>query len=176
MEWISHIITWIKANIIDLMIYIATHETGILIGLGLLIFASGYLPKKVRIHILTAGISIAIYQIGKNYYFRQQWKEAEQERDRLKKEKSELEAQGQEILQELEQLKVRSKALNQEISALKTERQRLEDTDDFNPNEFDTRIKALENESKEVDQLINDLPVIGKAIGEATHRLHAATQ
>lgn len=170
------IINWFNQHAYDALIYAVTKETGILIGVGLLILASGYLPKKVRLHVLTGGISIALYQIGKNYYFRQQWKETEEERARLKQEKQALQTQGQEILQELNQLKARSKALNKEISELKAERERLRDQDDFDPNSFDSRIEALKNESQDIDKLLDELPIIGKEIGETTHQLDTATR
>ena len=160
----------------DFVIYLITQETGILIGLGLLIAASGYLPKKVRFHVLTGGISIALYQIGKNYYFRQQWKEAEAERDRLKKEKQEQENQGKELLQELNQLRQRAAGIEEEITNLRAEKDRLRAEDNFDPTAFDNQIENLHKESENIDRIIHDLPVITRHIGETTHHLDAATR
>lgn len=176
MNWLNSAIDWIQNNAWDLVVYMVTQETGILIGLGLLIAASGYLPKKVRVHVLTGGISIALYQIGKNYYFRQKWKEAEQERERLKKEKTELEEQGKEMLRELDQLKTRSKELKEEIAQVKADKERLREQDDFSPDEFDQKIENLRRESQEINAVIDDLPVITRRIGETTRQLDAATQ
>ncbi|MDX1692511.1 MAG: hypothetical protein R3208_02025 [Ketobacteraceae bacterium] len=167
---------WLENNAWTLAVYIVTQETGILIGVGLLILASGYLPKKVRIHVLTGGISIAIYQIGKNYYFRQKWKEAEQERDRLKAEKKALEDQGKEMLNELDQLKSRASELKDEIAQVKQEKETLRQADNFDENAFDQRIETLRRESEEINAVIDDLPVITRRIGETTHQLDAATR
>ncbi len=176
MNWFSKAIDWVQNNAWDLAVYVVTQETGILIGLGLLFAASGYLPQKVRVHVLTGGISIALYQIGKNYYFRQKWKEAEAERERLKKEKKALENQGKEMLQELDQLKSRSQELNREISDVKAEKERLREQDNFSPDEFDQKIETLRKESEEINAVIDDLPVITRKIGETTRQLDAATQ
>lgn len=176
MSWISAAMDWIQNNAVDLAIYMVTKETGILIGLGLLIAASGYLPKKVRWHVLTGGISIALYQIGKNYYFRQKWKEAEEERIRLKEEKKALQTQGEEMLKELEQLKVRSRELDDEIAKVKAEKERLREQDNFDPNEFDQKIETLRKETEDINAIIDDLPVITRRIGETTQQLDAATR
>lgn len=176
MSIVSTVVDWIQHHAWDLAVYIVTQETGIVIGLILLIIASGYLPKKVRVHVLTGGISIAIYQIGKNYYFRQKWKEAEQERIRLKEEKQALEQQGKEMLQELEQLKQRSRELNDEIAKVKAEKERLREQDNFNPGEFDQQIENLRKESEDINRVIDDLPVITRRIGETSQQLDAAIQ
>jgi prefoldin subunit 5 len=176
MEWFNKSIDWVQDHTWDLVVYMVTQETGILIGLALLIVASGYLPKKVRLHVLTGGISIALYQIGKNYYFRQKWKEAEDERIRLKEEKKALEAQGKEMLNELEQLRQRSDALHEEIAAVKQEKEALRASDDFQADAFDERIDTLRRESEDVNTLIDELPVITRRIGETTQQLDAAVR
>lgn len=160
----------------DIVIDIVTKDTGLLIGLALLIVASFYLPKKVRIHVLTAGISIILYQIGKNYYFRKQYAETEEERIRLKAEKAELEAQGKTLLEELTGLKEQSRALDKEIADLREEKERLRSSDNFDPNEFDDRINTLREESQTLEEKIRGLPVISKQIGETIHQLDSATQ
>lgn len=172
----SNIINWLTDHSVDFVIYMVTQETGLLIGLALLIWGSFYLPKKVRRHVLTGGISIIIYQLGKNYYFRKQYAEAEEERIRLKQEKEELEKKGKELLDDLKGLKSRSVEIKEESAALEEEKIRLREADDFNPNEFDERIATLKEESDELDAMINALPVISKAVGEATHQARSAIQ
>lgn len=172
----NSVINWITNHSVDFVIYIVTQETGLLIGLALLIWGSSYLPKKVRRHVLTGGISIIIYQLGKNYYFRQQYAEAEKERDRLKQEKKELEAKGKSLLEDLQALKNRSTEINNERIALEEEKNRLREADNFEPEEFDERIATLKQESAEIDAMIDALPVISKAVGETTHQIKSALQ
>ncbi|MCG8671112.1 MAG: hypothetical protein MI867_17025 [Pseudomonadales bacterium] len=164
----------IMEKIVDVAVYVVTEETGILIGIGLLIWASSYLPKKVRLHVLTGGISIALYQIGKNYYFRQKYKEAEEERKRLKEEKARLEQEGNALLEELEGLKQQTQELDQQIADVRAEKERLRDQDDFSPDEFDNKINELSEKTAANRRLIDALPVIRRHVGETTHQVDSA--
>lgn len=53
-----------------LIIYIITSETGLIIGFFVLFISSFFLPFKVRLHVLSGGLSLYFYQLFKNYYFR----------------------------------------------------------------------------------------------------------
>ena len=164
----------IMEKVIDVAVYVVTEETGILIGIGLLIWASSYLPKKVRMHVLTGGISIALYQIGKNYYFRQKYQEAEEERKRLKEEKARLEQEGNALLAELEGLKQQTRELDQQIADIRAEKERRRQQDNFNPDEFDEKIQELSDKTAANRRLIDALPVIRKRVGETAHQVDSA--
>ena len=158
------------------LVYIVTKETGFLIGFGLFLYASSYLPEDVRAHVRTVGISIAVYQLAKNYWFRKQWEEAEAERERLKGEKEKLEQRGEALMQELDRLNQHVSELDQRIVDLRQQRKEMEDKDDFNPDEFDQKIDQLKQQSASLQDRIKALPTIMRKVGETTRQLDASVQ
>ena len=126
---------------------------GVAIGLLLLIISSFFLPAKIRVHVLTAGLTLIAFRTFQIYSNKKKLKAADKERENLRDQHQELQERMAERQIETEKLRSRKIEIENELKAVQQEKQALKKetaADKKTKKELDQRVKKLLNESEEV--------------------------
>jgi chromosome segregation ATPase len=92
---------------------------GVMIGLVLLLVATHFLPGKIRMYVLTAGIALLIYRIWQIYSARKELAEADNMREQLRAEGNKLKAQLADLEKEAASLRDKKVEIELERDRLK---------------------------------------------------------
>lgn len=122
---------------------------GLLIGLVLLVVASLFLPSKIRLYVLTAGLTLFIFRAWQIYNGRKQLKEADAEREILRD-------KHQDLQQWIETLQLENEKLHNENENIKKEHDRLRQESEVLDETTEENIRKKNELNKKTEQLLQD--------------------
>ena len=125
---------------------------GLVIGFALLVLASFFLPAKIRLYVLTAGLTLIIFRAWQIYNGRKQLKEADAEREILRDKHQELQQWIEKLRQENDKLHSENESIKKERDRLRQESEMLDETTEENlqkKEELDKKTAQLLQESKQ---------------------------
>lgn len=122
---------------------------GLIIGLVLLVLASFFLPAKIRLYVLTAGVTLLIFRAWQIYNGRKQLREADAEREILRDKHRDLQ-------QWIEKLQLENEKLHNENESIKKERDRLRQESQILDDTAEENIRKKEELDKKAEQLLQE--------------------
>lgn len=147
---------------------------GVVVGLILLIVSSLFLPGKIRLHVLTAGLSLIAYRTFQIYSNKKKLAEADIEREELRGIHEELKVRMKGMQDETEDLRERKIEIENELIDLKNQKEALTSSTEEHLNqkkELDQRTEKLLNETPVVvDKRKSQLEAL-RAISEFNRKI-----
>lgn len=141
---------------------------GLVIGFVLLVLASFFLPAKIRLYVLTAGVTLLIFRAWQIYNGRKQLKEADAEREILRSKHQDLQQWIEKLQLENEKLHNENESIKKEHDRLRQESEVLDETTEENTrkkNELDKKAEQLLRESEQNESVrAKQLSAIEKAL------------
>lgn len=122
---------------------------GVVLGLILLIVATTFLPKKIRMYVLTAGITLLIYRTYQIYSARKELAEADATREKLR-------AEGKELQDRLADMQKEADELREQKIQIEAERDRLKKESEALDTSSNTALAQKKKLDKQADKLLKE--------------------